>query len=251
MRTLATIAMILLAGCQMFDQPPPDAAATVCPAVSGPWKVVIGTCFPKGPWAEITQDGCAFTGVIEGFTKEAVGTVTPERFDFTLEGQNTAFSCAMTYVEGSLYAKIDGSCTVEGWATDKCTLTLENTNPPEQPAALDPAKQPYVAGNDPAVCGQMCQVLQAYCPQTLTAGLDGCLVSCTKSAGKITQNDVGCLQSLGSCQDPLHLCDTPCAYDCLCDSGNRFQQVQYFAIYGGCPPPDGYCPTLCGDVVLD
>ncbi|GMV43349.1 MAG: hypothetical protein AMXMBFR64_50650 [Myxococcales bacterium] len=248
MRAVALIAMVLT-GCQILDQTPAGATTDVCPAVSGPWKVVIGTCFPKGAWGELSQDGCAFTGAVEGFTKEAQGTVSRDAMAFTLEGINTAFDCSLAFVEGSLYAKAEGSCAVEGWETDKCTLTLENTDPPEQPAALDPAKQPYTAGNDPGTCTQMCQVLAAYCPQTLTAGMEGCVANCLKSAAKVTLNDVGCLQSLGSCQDPLHLCDAPCAYDCKCESGNRVQQAQYFPIHGGCPPQDGYCPTLCGDVV--
>jgi hypothetical protein len=77
-------------------------------------------------------------------------------------------------------------------------------------------------------------------------GVAGCTANCTGSPIRVTTDDVVCLQSLGNCMDPLHFCDMPCVYDCLCDSGNRVQQAGNFPKYGGCPPADGYCPWLCG-----
>lgn len=245
---ILALLLLVAGGCQLFD-PAADAttsSSTVCPAVSGPWKVVTGTCFQKtdGAWTTLTQDGCSVTGEVGTFPEPLTGDVTVERLAFQLGSESVSYDCSLAFTDET-YAKVEGTCAATGIGKDSCTATLENTDPPEQPSALDPEKQPYSAGNDPAVCAQMCQTLAAYCPQVLTTGMDGCQSGCETGPARVTLEDVGCLQSLGGCNDPLHVCDTPCAYDCACDSGNRVQLVKYFPVYGGCPPADGYCPTLC------
>lgn len=242
------VATLACAGCQLFDQAP-DAttAASVCPAVSGPWKVVTSNCFQSGDetWTTLAQDGCTITGDVATYDEALTGDVTVERLAFVLKGVNLEYDCSLPFVADTSYTRVSGACKATGIGKDSCDVTLENTDPPAQPDALDPALQPYSAENDPTVCAQMCQTLAAWCPQTLTTGMDGCQSGCETGPARITLNDVGCLQSLGSCNDPLHVCDTPCGFDCACESGNRVQLVQYFPVYGGCPPADGYCPSLC------
>ena len=240
---------ILLPSCDLQQHEGRDASVSaVCPNLKGEWEALSGTCFFKGPWADATQDGCTVTFGVDSAKEPVTADVTAEGLAFVVDvGKGQVYDCQATFGETTTFDAMTGECSVTGWTIDKCTFSLKNKDPRQQPPELTggAAGATYTAGNDPALCQQMCTYLASACPAALATGMQGCVDGCIASPIGFRENDLVCLQSLGNCQDPLHVCDRACSFDCECASGNRVTRAQWVPRYGGCPPADGYCPVLC------